>query len=175
MTGKRRRPWSHHRPIADVGRGARRSGHAGAGRESGVVGGVEILPFGLLVFVSGALIAVNGWAVVDARLAVAASAREAGRAYVESTDPARAEEAAWSAARDAIRGGGRDPDRLGLRADATGLSRCLVVTHEASYRVPTISVPFVGSWGHGILVRARHRDVVDPFASGLPGDGDCAR
>jgi len=69
---------------------------------------------------------------------------------------------------------GRDPGRLDLMVTASGTGRCEVVVHRATYRVPTITVPFLGSWGHGVAVTATHRDVIDPFASGLEGDGDCA-
>jgi hypothetical protein len=34
------------------------------GTDSGQVGGIEALPFGLLVFVVGALLVANAWAVV---------------------------------------------------------------------------------------------------------------
>ena len=43
-----------------------------------------MLPFGVLIFVVGSLLIANAWAVVDAKLATTAAAREAARAYVES-------------------------------------------------------------------------------------------
>ena len=55
-----------------------------AGGDGGQVGGIEALPFGLLVFVVGALLVANAWAVVDAKLAVDAAARQATRHYVEA-------------------------------------------------------------------------------------------
>ena len=48
---------------------------------------MEVLPFGFLMFVSVTLLLANAWAVIDAKLAVSAAAREAVRAYVESDDP----------------------------------------------------------------------------------------
>ena len=39
--------------------------------ERGQVGNVEVLPFGVLIFVVGALLVSNAWAVIDARMAVA--------------------------------------------------------------------------------------------------------
>ena len=51
-----------------------------------MVGGVEILPLALLVFTAGMLLVMNGWAIVDARLAVAGAAREAVRTAVEAPD-----------------------------------------------------------------------------------------
>ena len=127
----------------------------------------------MLVFVVGGLLLGNAWAVVDAKLAVDAAAREAGRAYVESPDPSTAAARADDAARGAVRGAGRDPTRLVLRRSGSGGLRCSIVVHRATYRLPTVSLPFVGGWGRGITVDGSHRDVVDPFASGLAGDGDC--
>ncbi|MBA2283441.1 MAG: hypothetical protein H0W25_19710, partial [Acidimicrobiia bacterium] len=50
--------------------------------ERGQMGGIEALPFGLLIFVVGALLVANAWAVIDAKLAVTAAAREAARTWV---------------------------------------------------------------------------------------------
>ncbi len=138
------------------------------------MGGLEVLPFGLLVFVVGTLLVANAWAVVDAKLTVEAAAREAGRAYTESPDPATARTRAEAAARSSVEGSGRDPDRLVLRDDGPSWQRCAVVTHEASYRLPAVSLPFVGGFGRGITVRGRHRELLDPYRSGLGGPGDCA-
>ncbi|CAN5903792.1 hypothetical protein BH23ACT2_BH23ACT2_28250 [soil metagenome] len=143
--------------------------------DRGAVGGVEVLPFALLVFVAGTLLIANAWAVVDAKLAAESAAREAGRAYVEAGDGATAASAASNAARTAIEGAGRDSGRLGLTDNAPGYVRCTVVEHEASYRVPTVTIPFVGGFGDGITVRGRHREILDPFAAGLGPEQDCAR
>lgn len=142
-------------------------------RERGVIGGVEVLPFGFLVFVVGTLLLANAWAVVDAKLAVQAAAREAGRSYVEAADPATASSAASRAAREVMTGAGRDQDRLVLRDNRPAYRRCEMVEHEASYVVPALALPFVGGFGHGITVHGRHRDVIDPFAAGLEGAGGC--
>ncbi len=37
--------------------------------DAGQVGGFEAIPFGVLVFVLGALLITNAWAVIDAKLA----------------------------------------------------------------------------------------------------------
>ena len=65
--------------TAEEARRARR-----ARSDAGMAGGVEALPFGLLVFVVGALLTLNAWAVVDAKFAVDAAARQATRSYVEA-------------------------------------------------------------------------------------------
>ena len=70
--------------------------------DAGQVGGIEALPFGLLVFVVGALLIANAWAVVDAKFATDAAARQAVRTFVEGDEEA-----------DRSRGG----DRRGARVD----------------------------------------------------------
>ena len=154
-----------HRPAA--ARPRRRS-------EAGVVGGVEVLPFGFLVFVAGALLLANLWAVVDAKLAVEDAAREAARAYVEAEDEAAAGTAASSAARDSIAGAGRNPSRLGLTIDRPRFARCAAVSVTTSYRVAALTVPFLGGLGSGFTVRGRHREIIDPFAAGAAPENVCA-
>lgn len=140
--------------------------------DAGVVGGLEVLPFGVLVFVVGSLLVANAWAVVDAKLAVTSAAREAVRAYVEAPDEHSAGAGAAAAARSALAGHGRDPARLELSIDG-GFGRCAPVTAVAAYPVPAVSLPFVGGFGTGFTVRASHSEVVDPYRSGLGGEADC--
>ncbi|CAN5280519.1 hypothetical protein BH18ACT4_BH18ACT4_02470 [soil metagenome] len=136
--------------------------------------GIEALPFGVLIFVVGSLIVANAWAVVDAKVAVVAAAREAARTYVESTDPATGEHNAVQAAEDALAGHGRASERLDLDIDDPGgLRRCERVEVTARYPVPALTVPWVGSFGEGFVVRATHSEVVDPFRDGLSGAADC--
>lgn len=142
-------------------------------RQRGAVGGVEVLPFAVLVFVAGSLLVANAWAVVDAKLTAEAAAREAGRAYVESGDPAAAQGAARRAAREVVEAAGRDPERLVVADNRPRYVRCAVVEHRTSYRVPTVTVPLVGGFGHGITVHGHHREVLDPFAAGLGEDQSC--
>lgn len=139
--------------------------------ERGAVGGFEVLPFGLLVFVSGTLLLTNAWAVIDGTLAASAAAREATRAFVEST--ADAERAALIAARDTIEGHGRDPARAEVSWDVgPDHRRCAVNTIVVRYRVPTLTVPFIGAFGSGVIeTSGRHTEIVDPYRSGLALDG----
>ncbi len=141
--------------------------------ERGVVGGVEVLPFGMLIFVAFTMVIANAWAVVDAKLAVESAAREAGRAYVEAHDADAASAAAAAAARSSIEGLGRDPDALSLTVSGGPYQRCAVVEHVASYEVPSITVPFLGSFGSGFTVRGAQRSVIDPFASGAGRENTC--
>ena len=41
--------------------------------DCGAIGNIEVVPFGLLIFVVGTLLVTNAWAVVDARLAVSSA------------------------------------------------------------------------------------------------------
>lgn len=144
--------------------------------DRGQVGGIEALPFGLLTFVFGSLLIANAWAVVDAKFATDAAAREAARTFVEGTDEASAFAAAADAARAAIAGHGRDPERAVIGPVGTfGLVRCERATFEAAYEVPALSIPLIGGYGTApFRVRSTHTEVVDPFRSGLDGQAeDC--
>lgn len=141
--------------------------------EDGAVGGLEVLPFGLLIFVAGTLLLVNAWAVVDAELTAEAAAREAARAYVEAPGPAAAPALARAAADETVAAAGRDPERLTLDLGASRLVRCAVVTAETSYEVPALTLPFVDGFGRGLTVHGSHREVVDAFRAGLGEGHDC--
>ncbi|MEA2828767.1 MAG: hypothetical protein QOG43_3206 [Actinomycetota bacterium] len=144
--------------------------------EAGQAGGLEAIVFGLLTFVVGVLLAANAWAVVDAKMAMSAAAREATRAYVETPEGSDPMARAEAAAREAVRGHGRDPDRMELRALESGFARCQVVRFEARYQVPAVGLPFVGGGGAGFTATARHSEVVDPYRDGLPSATDrCER
>ena len=132
--------------------------------DRGQVAGIEAVPLGVLLFVVGALLVANAWAVVDAKMAVTSAAREAARTYVEANDGYTARTTALIAAREAIAAYGRNPDRLALTGDdVDGFARCHTITFTASYRVPAISLPLIGGFGDGFVVHASHTEVVDPF------------
>lgn len=129
---------------------------------------MEVIPFGLLTFVVGALVVANAWAVVDAKMAVSAAAREATRAFVEAPVDGDPLALADAAARSAIAGAGRDPAKLVLTPLEAVFARCETVRYEASYQVPAVRVPWVGGFGSGFTATARHAEVVDPYRSGVP-------
>ena len=142
--------------------------------QAGQIGGLEAVVFGVLVLVMGTLLVANAWGVVDAKMAAAAAAREAARAYVEGADAVAASGSARQAAEQAIAGHGRTASALDLALVEGSFSRCSRVTFEARYPVPLISLPLLGRRGTGFTVRARHSEVVDPYRRGLPGRTDCA-
>jgi len=139
--------------------------------DAGQVGGIEALPFGLLVFVVGSLLIANAWAVVDAKFATDAAARQAVRTFVEGTDEAEANHDAVAAGLESIEGHGRDPDRAVVQpVGPADLTRCARVTFEAVYEIPAVSLPFIGGFGPAPFeVRSTHSELVDPFRSGVPG------
>jgi hypothetical protein len=141
--------------------------------EDGQIGGVEAAIFGVLVFVFGTLVVVNAWAVVDAKLAASSAAREATRSYVEAPSAGEAGASAQRAAEEAIRGHGRQVERLRLRSVEGRFTRCARVTLEASYKVPLLAIPVLGQRGTDVTVAARHSEIVDPYRSGLGGEATC--
>lgn len=144
--------------------------------DSGQVGGIEAIPFGLLIFVVGSLLVANAWAVVDAKFATDAAARQAARTFVEGSDSASALREAEEAAAAAMAGHGRDPARATVVAvGEPQLERCERATFEVVYEVPAISLPFIGGYGNGPFeVRSTHSEIVDPFRSGIEGQAeDC--
>ncbi len=136
------------------------------GDERGQVG-LE-LAFVLLTFVVGALLIANAWAVIDAKIAVSAAAREATRAFVEAPVDGDPLAAADAAARSAIQGAGRDPAQLVLTPLEATFARCETVRFEASYQIPAVHVPWVAGLGSGFTATARHAEVVDPYRTGVP-------
>lgn len=144
--------------------------------DRGQMAGIEALPFGVLVFVLGSLLLANVWAVVDAKLATTAAAREGARVYVESADAPEAIEAGTDAARRSITGHGRDADRARItftHDDDRPFARCTRVRTSVSYRVPALDLPLVGGLGSAITVESTHSEVVDPFRDGLGPAGGC--
>ena len=140
-----------------------------------MVAGAEGLLFGFLVFVLGTLIVANAWAVIDAKLAVTAAAREAARAYVEAPDASTAAAAAQAAADAAIAGHGRSGTaRLASAGEPFG--RCARVTITAEYDVALSAIPVVAVTDRVFTVAGRHSEVVDPYrSSGAAGRAQCRR
>lgn len=141
--------------------------------ERGQLGGLEGIAFGVLVFVVGTLVIANAWAVIDAKLAASAAAREAARAYVEALDQHDAEAAAADAARAALAGYGREPDRMRLLRTTGSFGRCQRVTFAVEYPVALGAVPLLDRPAVSFVAAARHSEIVDPFRDGVPGEASC--
>lgn len=157
---------SHHTPPT--------SPRGGVPTEDGQDGmaGLEVLPFGVLIFVMGSLVALNAWAVIDARLAASSAAREAARAYVESPSEPIGRQAALEAAREAVAAYRRDPDDLELRLpQEEEFGRCHRVTFTATLEAPTVRIPLGQGWGRS-QVTVSHVEIVDPLRGGLEVGSD---
>ena len=146
--------------------------------DRGQVAGIEALTFGVLVFVSGALLLVNIWGVVDTKFAADAAAREATRYVVETAgrahQPTELRSTAELIARETFADYGKTrPIHVELTADRPNLERCARVRIRVSSTVPAIRLPFVGGFGDGLLVVATHSQLVDPTRSGVGGRADC--
>lgn len=136
---------------------------------------MEAVIFGVLIFVVGTLVIANAWSVIDAKMAAAAAAREATRAFVEAESGNSGVQDAENAAREAMRGHGRaDAERATYQVPAPDeLKRCARVTSTVTYRVPLVAIPVLGRAGGGFTVRASHAEIVDPFRSGLRDTSQC--
>ncbi len=143
--------------------------------DAGQVGGIEVLPFGLLLFVSVTLLFVNVWGVIDAKLAVTSAAREAARAYSESDDENRARLAATARATETLTAYGRGGSRASINPPvlSSSFGRCARVTMTVSYQVPAIAIPFLGGLGRSRTVTSSFTEVVDPYRDRLAGIARC--
>lgn len=144
--------------------------------DSGQLAGIEALPFGILVFVVGVLLIANTWAVIDAKLAADAAAREGARSYVEGWPRLdQSSSSAAAAAREAVAAQGRAPAQLQLDPPQLdpAYQRCGRVTIVAHYRLAAVAIPLIGGFGHGFTVTSRHSELIDPYRNGGGDGGDC--
>lgn len=151
--------------------------------DSGYAGGAESVPFGVLVFVVGALLIANLWAVIDTKMAANAAAREYVHAMAEATDEADARATGAQAAQSVIQVWGRDPAKLvpddiafyDANGNRTVWRRCARIVVTVRYNLALINIPLVGAtWGPDpIAVRATRTELVDPFRSSADVEGQC--
>ena len=131
----------------------------------------------MLIFVLGTLLIVNLWAVVDARFATSAAAREAVRAAT-ATDADAGTAAALDAARQAagvaLAGHGIDPARAEVvPVGPLRLERCAEVAMRVRLTVPALVLPGIERRVTAFEVVGEHREVIEPYRSGLAGEVDC--
>lgn len=140
--------------------------------ETGAVGGFEAIPFGVLIFVLGTLLVANAWALIDAKFAVAAAAREATRAFVEADPAADPLQEARTAAAATLDAYGRDPGLMEL--DSVGeFARCEQIRMTVTYPVPVVVLPGLTPLGEGLEATSTYSEIVDPLRSGLEGEATC--
>lgn len=148
--------------------------------ERGQVAGIEALPFGLLVFVAGALLIANLWAVVDTKFAADAAAREATRYVVERARADVAPDLVRTTATDIAVATMVDHGRAGpidvvVESAGGGFDRCERITVTVTTEVPAVRIPFIGGFGEPFDIVATHSEIVDPVRSGVAGRADCVR
>lgn len=146
--------------------------------DRGQVAGIEVLPFGLLIFIAGGLLLVNIWGVVDAKFAVDAAARNAVRHVVESAQAdvstATLADEARTVALETLDDHGREQPAT-VRLDSPGgtLNRCQRATVTVTTHLPAIRLPFIGGFGRGFTVTSSHSEIVDPTRAGVGGRAGC--
>lgn len=155
-----------------TGSGLRRRG------ERGQAGGMEVLPFGLLIFVGGALLISNIWGVVDAKFAADAAARESARWVVEAAGQATTADAlragATAIATDTLADHGRTgAATVRLGPPDAAFVRCERIEVTVSLQVPAVRLPFVGGFGDAFDVQATRGELIDPTRSGVGGVASC--
>jgi hypothetical protein len=144
--------------------------------DSGQIAGIEALPFGVLVFVVGVLLIANMWAAIDTKLATDAAAREGARSYVEGwPDAVQSWSKAQAAAFEAAKAQGRplspgDVDLAGLDPAYQRCGRATIVVH---HRLATVTIPWIGDFGHAFTVTSRHSERIDPYRNGGGGGDGC--
>lgn len=146
--------------------------------ERGQAGGMEVLPFGLLIFVAGTLLIANIWGVVDAKFATDAAARETARWVVEragrSISPDGLRDGAAEIAVATLADHGRHgPVEVRIGPDGASFVRCERIEVTVAIEVPAIRIPFLGGFGDDFDVRATHAELIDPTRSGVDGTATC--
>ncbi len=143
------------------------------GPEDGVVAGLEALAFGVLVFVVGTLVVVNAWAVIDARFATSAAAREAVRAVIEAPEvglsTAQLDQRARAAAAQALAAHGYDREPA-ITGSPLTQARCATIELRVQLEVVPTLVPWLAQ-PPTYRVASTYAEVLDPFRAGLEGDG----
>ena len=146
--------------------------------ERGQAGGMEVLPFGLLIFVGGALLIVNIWGVIDAKFAADAAARQSARWVVEAagqaTSASQLRAGAVRIATDTLADHGRrGPVQVELGPADAAFVRCERIQVTVALQVPAIRLPFLGGFGDAFDVEATRGELIDPTRSGVDGLATC--
>lgn len=146
--------------------------------ERGQAGGMEVLPFGLLIFVGGALLIINIWGVVDTKFATDAAAREAARWVVEtagqSSSPSELRSGAKQIATDTLADHGRlGPVQVEVGPPGASFVRCERIHVTVAVQVPAIRLPFFDGFGDAFDVSATRGELIDPTRSGVDGLATC--
>jgi hypothetical protein len=142
--------------------------------ERGAVAGLEGVVFGILVLVTGTLLVVHAWSVLQTRRTLDGAAREYLRAYTQADDPTAAAAAGQRALVDVLVGERGSADDVAVEAtpNPATFGPCAVAEVALATVVPAVRLPFVGEVG-ATTVAVRHTELVDAhreIASGAAYD-----
>ena len=150
--------------------------------EDGFVAGGEALALGVVVFVLGTLLVLSGWSLVDAKLAVEAAAREAGRAVVEAPVAVLEDVTASNGLADATArstmvahrgvdtGPGATWTYIGSQLTGDRVVRCAPITARVTIDVRTVAMPLLGGGFGTVRLTGEHVERIEPYRAGLPTD-----
>lgn len=131
--------------------------------ERGQAAGIETIPFGILVFIAGTILAINVWAVVDTRMAVDAAAHAYLRSYTAASSRDVARLAGDAAARHSLEARGITGTAT-ISAPTQVFAPCRVAEVTISVQVVAIRAPFLEGIGT-TSVRAREAELIEPFSA----------
>jgi Flp pilus assembly protein TadG len=101
--------------------------------------------------------------IVDAKVAVQAAAREAGRALATAPSESEGVTAALQSARSVAEGYGLSQSKLAVDVDSGGFERGGVATAEVTYRVPLANLPLLDRVE--VTVSSTHAERIDLYRS----------
>lgn len=148
----------------DTSRGRRGTG------DGGFAGGYEALPFGVLIFVMGTLMIANAWALIDLRMAAAAGAREAARAYVEGGGDSGQAVGIGTRAFDDQRSGDGGGPAVSIVIEGEFV-RCGRIVATATVSSPVLDLGIIPAFG-STEITVQHSEIVDPFRAGIGTEGE---
>ncbi|UDY35791.1 hypothetical protein [Dermatobacter hominis] len=129
--------------------------------ERGAVAGLEGVMLGVLVLVTGTLLVINAWSVLQARRTLDGAAREYLRAYTQADEPSGADAAGRRALLDVLGGERGTVDGVTVEApDPSTFGPCATATVTLSIVVPAARLPFVGPVA-STTVAVTHTELVD--------------
>lgn len=144
-------------------------------RERGAVAGLDALLFGTLILLTGTMLIVNLWSVIETRTALDAAAREYLRTYTTSVDAPTAAARGEHSVRSVLEQRGTPLHTLRIEApDAARFGPCEPSTVHLAAVVPAVRVPFIAELG-STEVNVSATELVPPHRELVPGpDHDTA-
>lgn len=124
---------------------------------------LEVLTIGIVLLIPLIWLLITLSKVHVAALAMTSAAREAALDASLAEDVVTARSGIDRAISDALTSYGLDPKAVEVRASLGGLQRGAPIDVHVSYRVPLLTVPFIGSPGPSLSVSGSHTTAVPRF------------